>query len=428
MLNRVPSFEFIALQDERFFNELKTAIKTIRRDPKYGTKTVVESNIETLIQKRFGFNVIFEIEKAPWPNAYAINPPIDSNHIFSRTIRPYSNQAAGEVIMLFDKRDNRIGNVDTEEVRVSGVYSNIPVKIGITHGLLHEIFTDEEIVAVLLHELGHIYTYFYYLHVTAMGSFISLSTAAAAMGAKSDRDKISIIEKGARILGLDGVAVRELVDQNEEQLNNSLQTLYINQTKSNLRSETGYGIYELKACEQLADWFMSKFHPRAALSQATALEKMYRHDTKITVDTYYNSGIYFAKLGALTALAAGYGKKVKNNLVVNALIYNDTVDIYDKPSDRVAMLRNNVIDSLKDVKLSPATMKELIRSADSLKPIINSMKEFDETPNAFIKFIRGVVIKDYRNNLNAIKLQKNIEALMYSEAYLHAAKLRGLDK
>ncbi len=58
------------------------------------------------------------------------------------------------------------------------------------------------------------------------------------------KERTLIIEKGLRVMGIDGVGVREFLTQTPEQISTTMQSLYINQTSNQLRSETGFGMYE----------------------------------------------------------------------------------------------------------------------------------------------------------------------------------------
>lgn len=427
MFKNVPSLEFMTLQNDNFYNDLCKAIDFIRKDPDFKTQTLHESKLELIIFKRLGISCEFSIERYPYANAYVLLPPVDSDHVFVKPFTRFHNQQYGELISYFDKRNDRIGIIDTKGVRVGGVFSTIPVPLVLSHGLFNHRFSTPEIVSTILHELGHAYTYFYYLHHTAMGSFVSLSTAALAMGAKSDAEKVTIIEKGLRIMGLDGVAIRDLTSQTKDQLEQTLQTLYINKTVSYLRSETGFGIYELRACEQLADWFASKFSADTALHLTTALVKMRRYHHVIAGDSF-GSGKYAVTAAAATVQFVSNKLQSGTNLITNVLLYDDNIRIYDKPSERARLLRQSIIDSVKDESLPPVVRDRLVKSADAISSVIKESEKYDNTPGWLSKFIRTKLVAGYRNNLSATKLQKNIEELMYNEAYIHAAKLRGLSK
>lgn len=430
MPNPVHSFEYITLQNDSFFADLTAAVRAMRMNG-LTTKAVMESNIEKIIFKRLKMNVNFSVVRNPTSNAWVVLPPVDGNHVFtiSRTGSgdgKYWNYI-GEFVSGLESKDSRIGYVDMQKVHVGGVYSTIPISLSVCHGHFHEIFTDAEIAATILHELGHAWTYFLYLMHTSVGSFTSLYTSAKASGASSDKEKIAIIERGCRVMGIDGVPVKELAHQNQEQLNNTLQTLYINATQARYRTETGFWLYEMRTCEQIADWFSSKISSEAPLAMATGLAKSWKHENRIAYETY-RSGGYAGKLAALTVGSLNMLCKSTTNVIMNVMLYDDNMRIYDKPSERVRMLRNSVIDSLKDMKLSTAEAKPLIESANSLAVVEKQCLEFDKTPTGFIKFIRERLIANYRYNRSVVELQKDIESLMYNDAYLHAARLRGIGK
>lgn len=425
MLLGVPSLEFMQFQNDDFFDKLTTCITNIRQDEKLTTKTVFQSGIEEVIFDRLKMRVEIRIIDDPQPNASIGIPAIDKNHVFVRAFSEYSNDDYGKMISYFDKASDRVGTIDIDKLTVGGVFSNIPIYLAIHSGHFNEIFTDREIASTILHELGHGWTYFYYLLHATLCSFISAATATAIVGAKGDKERIVILQRGLRVMGIDGVAVSELLTQTPEQISASMQTLYINSTSSNLRSATGYGMYEIRAAEQLADWFAVCFG--AGLEAATCQEKLYKSSRQITLNNSFKTraSIYSAiAYGALYLSVA-----IPFPTIFSEVFRDDTISLYDNDDDRIKLMRQGLISQIKDVKLPAMVRKDLLKQIDEMKEVENRVHKDVQKEYSFVtRFLKKHLARGYRQNVKAVELQKTIEEMFFNESYVMAAKFQGVSK
>lgn len=420
-----PSLEFMKLQNDSFLEDLATAVAHIRLDKDLTTRTINDSNIEAIIFKRLKMTIEFSIQKSPIINAHIVLPNIDKNHIFAKTLAGMGNNSAGKIISNIGNVEDRIGFVDINKVRVGGAFSKIPLSMVLTSGLFNDKISDKEIAVTILHELGHAFTYFYYLLHTTLVNFISTAVASDVMGARGDDERIIIIEKGFRILGIDGVAVRDMVTQTSEQITTSIQTLYINDTVNNLRSETGFGMYELRAVEQLADWFASKFG--GALYMARLQEKLYTQGIELEKQNIAKNRLSFKTAlihGALVIVT-----KIPISPLFTSVFLDETVSLYDNDVDRIKFLRRSIIDDIRTGNIPEAEVKNTLESIGEIADIENRISDDSK---GFLKsiatMVRKKVLPNYRRNLKAVDLQKNLEDAMYNDSYVYAMKLKEKSK
>ena len=418
----VPSLEIIDYQGDNFYKQLKEAISKIRTNPELTTRVVFESGIEQLIFDRLGMRIELAILNDPEPNAAISIPPVDKNHVFVRPFTQYGENSFGRVISYFDSDKSRIGTVDIHKVRVGGVFSQIPLNLYINTGHFNPAFTDGEIAATILHELGHGFTYFFYLLHSTLCNYISAYTASAVAGANGDKERTLIIEKGLRVMGIDGVGVREFLTQTPEQISTTMQSLYINQTSNQLRSETGFGMYELRAVEQMADWFAAKFG--AGLESATLQEKLMREGRLLRLENTARS-----RVGFLTAIM--YGVYIIQFSIpfpkfLSEITYDDTISKYDNDADRIKYMRQALIEELRDAKLPDEARDRLVKTIDGMKAVeIRTRKDTDTFSKSVAQYLRGVLIPNYRRNVKNVELQKTLEEAMYNDSFVFHAKLKG---
>lgn len=417
-----PSLEFMKLQDDDFFDKLKAIIAVIRQDSKFTTKTIFEAGLEKAIFDRLGMSI--EINMRPYPtiNAAIELPEIDRNHIFYRALTTSFPNDVGKAVSYFQDEKMRIGFVDVDKIKVGGIFSRIPMRVFLNQGLFHPDITDGEIATTILHELGHGFTFFYYLLHTAMCSFISNSTATQVMGAKGDNERVIIIERGARVLGLDGVSVNEMLTQTPEQIAGSLQALYINSTVSNLRSETGFGMYELRACEQLADWFAVKLG--SGLESATLQEKLLTNRRKYEKENTARSRLSFKTAFVYGAYVIRWA--IPTPTILSDIFHDNTISKYDNDSARIKYMRHALIDELRDANLPDELTSKLTKQIDSIKEVEDRVAKSEDTFSKTIAdFFRKRVIPNYRRNVSNVEMQKTIEEAMYNDSLVWHAKMKG---
>lgn len=421
----VPSLEFMKLQEDTFFDDLKAVVNKIRQDDKFTTKTVFESGLERVIFDRLKMSIEVVIVDRPNVNAAIELPSMDRNHIFFRALTNSFPNDVGKAISYFQDDKMRIGSVNIQTVTLGGIFQRIPLRMFLYRGLFNPRINDGEIAATILHELGHGFTFFFYLLHSAMANFISCKTATDIVGASGDKERVIILERGMRCLGLDGVGVQELLTQTPEQIATSIQALYINSTLSQLRSETGFGMYELRASEQLADWFAAKFG--AALESATLQDKLMHEGKAMMLANTARS-----RAGVLTAVF--YGVYIIQFSIpfpkfFSEIFYDETISRYDDDADRIKYMRQALIEELQNSVLPEDARKKLIKDIDAIKVIEKRVrKDKDTFGRSIAVYLKNKLIPNYRRNVSNIELQKTLEEAMYNDSFVYAAKLKGVEK
>lgn len=421
----VVSLEYMKLfENDPTVSKLITAIDKLRMGGDLGTKTVKESQISELINDRFGTNVTLIVTKGYFLGAAIEMPPVTNDHPFYNLINPTRGNDVGRLLTNFGERGQRIGKINLDTGKLSGVFSKIPSDLIVDESLLKDMrFTTRNIVAIMLHEIGHVFFYYYFMLNTTLATFITTKVAAEAAGAKSDTERKVIFDKGAKILGIDGIGVTTMLGQDATTNATELQAIYINETRNYLRSETGYSLYEIKINEQLADYFPSRFG--LAYDLADGLEKIFRYTgNRATIPKISNTitNISVVVLG-LTVAAVTLGAAAPLMLLLlNGAVYdsaNNLLSTYDRPKDRIESIKKNLIQELKQAEsLNKKQLLSLIEQVDKLSAISDRLFLNEKLTD----FIANRVIPFSKNVKKQIEFQKTIEDLLYNEIFVKAAK------
>lgn len=418
MIKHVPSLEFMSYQDDGFGIELAKHVNWLRIDGTYSTEAVAKSGIAEIIGKRFKMNITLVVLKGNRPNASISIPPISKEHPLTQIFEKSSNYI-GRLLTEVGVGGQNIGTIDLKHGQCGGLFSKLPSTIYLTTALLSDFrYTPEEIAAFILHEVGHAFTYYYYLLNVTMGSFVTSAIAAMVAGAKRDDERKVIIAKGAKILGIDNVSIEPLLHNPADQNASLLQALYIRDTSNIIRSETGFSIYESKSAEQLADLFAVKLgmarHLASGMGKLTtntgSISTAYNYVTRAVLDVTITIG-KIASLGLINS-------KIQSKLLMYP---SDIVSAYDSPDNRIKLIRQHVIQELKEA--DPSNIDFLKRLLSDLDDISNSQDKYPYQER-IASYLQRKHIRFFRDQKKTQDLQKDVEDLIFNEMFVQAAKFQ----
>lgn len=417
---RHVSLESFAIQSDKFFNQLVESITFLRNDGRYTTKEIKESLIMDHINKQTGMNVELIIKKG-FMGAYVMLPNVDRNHPFiNSSARKFMGNDVGVSAINF-KAATPQGYVDTSTCRVSGWYSEIvsPVTIGLEL-LSSPGFTAEEIAAVLLHELGHLYTYFLLLGTTVLSSLVIAATAKECVGAVDYGKRVYVLKEAEKTLGIEIPNKEGLAKVNADKDAKGIQVVMLTSLAEKARSDTGFNYYEMRSCEQLADKFAVRHG--AGIHLASALEKIY---TTYGHSSYRNRMLHiFGEIVKLILFCLGMllGPLEMIALVCYVIFYNPMGKVYDDPKQRLTYIRTELIKEIKERKLPEERRQQIIVDAELIQTMIDKADDKLTFTQVFWKYCRSEGSKAVKQE----ELAKNIETLSNNDLFLNAAKFAAL--
>ena len=317
--------------------------------------------------------------------------------------------------------------VNVSEATIDGVYKLVPVKVNWSFKhITYAALTPEEAVAVLLHELGHVFNYFATMSMLVRQNLV----VAAALKANSDKPDEKIyrhrIEVVASAAGLSKETASELGAVRKAEV---VQAVLLADNLEEIRSVKGLENYDQVYNEAMADHFAMRYGAGPYL--ASALEKANR------TSVFYSSGFFlfiqtmelirFSVVMLLGTAALFTGAAVAAGLFIAAI---ETLTLwlkgdnyrsfeYDDLSVRYKRMRNQMVELLKHKALSNEEKQEALDSLSQLDDIVARAIEYKSPITAISNF----VFSSNRNAKRMIDLEHQIEEFISNQLFVNAAKL-----
>ena len=416
--------EVIAYQGESdLFNAITKIIKQIKIAGLYDPASIVKSDLSAAIESFCGISTKITIEDSNTPNAMVQIPQLDKNHpIIHNTYRAWLNN--DDLVKAKKFMDGKFtGFVSKKEARVYGAFSKLTVPIIITRGLLHaDDFLDEEIAAVILHELGHVFSYFE--RIIDVMSFNYAAEAVSERILKTFRDEDSV----ELLLEYDKVFDVKLPDKETVAKSKNKDVVFthiVSETIKQRRNEEGDEIYSYRGFEFSSDQFATRHGGGRYL--VTALDKIYRRG-------WFNSSYsswpchimceivkvtIFATFFPLLALANPFVGVLWVLVILCARPMNKT---YDDPRERFDRVYREIVGELKNKSLTADRRNQVL---SDLK-VITAINESVSDKRSFFEAIWAYVIPSGNSSRKKMEFQQTLERLANNDLFVASAKFDSL--
>ena len=427
----VMSMEAISFQDGKLFEEIKDCLRQAFDEsrPYMGYKDACElagiKRMLEVIHKRTGVKLVM-CTRYPNEGPAVIPRAINPNHIFydeETRVHPEIMDHFKQVSKLA-KNELVYCTVNLKEAKVTGFLAEVEhelllptefMKNGRFYGVQ---LTVAECAAIVLHELGHPFTFFEMMLRTSKGNQV-LSYLVQKQTQAPEEYKVAVLAVGD-MLRLNEKQ-KEMLEKAKDEKDLSVLVLAFNNDKA--RTELGFDLYDATSCEQMADQFATRMG--AGMELITALDKVggleqwknrHRLTFLLELSLYIFSG--FLVLASLEAafifgfLTLGY---------VLAFFFANVGDIYDDAEFRPKRVMHEMIDRLKDREITKEERESLLHCIDYLKRLSEDKKGYNTVAD-YVKLLRP----SYRRNRDSELLQKQLEALSANHLFVQAAKLQSL--
>ena len=422
------SNESVAFQNKKLFDELVAIVKKAREGNYLEHVGEITTGLSDAIKRYVNMSTVIGISEDQF--ACAIPPLLSRNHAL--TARFSTNEVADGAVgfnLLEKAKKNIVGVVNNKEGRLYGDFTDIPVIMAFHTSLFKKgsILTPEEVAAIMLHEVGHGYTYFELLSRVVTTNLVLAAISKELDKSDSVEDREIILKAVMKSQDLEGIDPTELSKAKSRRV---VDTVVITAMKRKYEAELGYDVYDITACEQAADNFATRYG--AGVHLVTGLDKI----IKLSGDISYRSGFsYFiieavkvagVILGPVTAVLSGFGVPI---FILALLMINaDSRDSepgnhYDSPVRRFERIRAQMVERLKALDLKKEESAAILENIKCVDEILKNMSDRRQ----FFGVIADMLTTGSRKNRDAKTKQYELERLASNDLFLSAAKFKAFN-
>lgn len=410
--------ETIAFQaDPVLFNDLRIVINKLRSEKSITAEKLKKSGIDKVIFTRTGitiFPVLKTGSKQTDYEAYVKPPQIDANNpVVNYYRKNWLSQNLDGMAAIRSAKGMVTGSLNRATGKVSGVFSEIGCELTLSKAFFEtDHFTDEEVAAVILHEIGHIWSYFEMLGEMLSTNYVIQTVSQEFLKTGDNEKRVAILSEAEIVLG---IKIENKQDLARVSADDTLQAVIISNIVRENRSEFNSYVYDLTGWEQLSDQFAARHG--CGVHLATALDKLYRLYGSNSYMTGF--GFYFWEaikvMMVIGAMWSGFGIA----FVLLSLMYCPLEREYDEPADRMQRIRKQLVEQTKMRDMSPELRADLLNDIAAVDSILSLIKDRE---TFYYKVWKGLVPWG-RRQVKTMEFQKIMEDLANNELYVNSAKL-----
>lgn len=409
----VLSLESIDFQaGQVLFQELTMAFEQLRKVSK---KTLPDSDEARMISTIIRNHCDAEVQMSFDVQGPAVQVPnVNKNHPLVVDIHRNMVSSGNGLSLVNSANGVCRGGVNLKISRLTGIFTKIPHIIEFPMGyVVGSKFTNEELAAIVLHELGHIFTYYEYMSrsLTTNQALAGLAQAYKADLTLPERETILLSVHKA--VGLGSSGIKELAKSSN---NKVVEAVVLSNIMRQSESELGSNIYDMTSWEYLSDQFATRHG--AGRHLVTALDKVMN---SVFTPSFRSTPVFMA-IEAFKILATVSSLMTLNpfpliGIMLTTMPGNDT---YDKPEARFLRVRNQIVEAQKDNRTTQEDRDRLaadLRSIDAITTHVNDRRDF-------FTLLWHTLSPRFRNQWKQEQLQKDLEAIAASELFDKANQLK----
>lgn len=400
-----PSLESINFQSTQFFDELTLAMEAIDKlDRSKVAGSDEEERLSRLIKEYTNLNIT--VSFGQYMPCIQVPDVSKNNILIQNYLRNYIDGVDG--LAFLQKNDGAMrGKVDLARNKVSGVFAEFPATIRMPLTMVGSQYTARQKAAVVLHEVGHLFSYCEFMAGTATvnQALSSMSKALDHSGGVEEREIIMLSVKKA--LKLPDLNEKELAKTTDKKI---IEMVVISAVARESRSQLGRSIYDSNSWEYLADQYAARCGAYRDL--VTALDTLYRGSHNISFRSLPSYlFVEVLKIAFLFFVPA---------LTIILAAMDGTDAAYDRPGARMLRIRSQLIENLKDKKLDK---EDVLRLEEDVRVIDTVLKDVNDR-RQFFELVWDVISPTARKDRNYTHLQQELERLATNDLFLKAAQLR----
>lgn len=379
----LPAFESIDFQGyDPVCKKLVIAFEEFRE--RFNEKDVSEKEmnafskiIEKILRDRFKLKALeFKVFPQTFINAFALPPDITKNSPMVKTYGDWLQKAEDGKKVFKDGVSSAVASVNRSNATVSGFFQETPCTVGITLGMARsKEFTNEEVVAALLHEVGHIFSYLETLSFTFSTCYILIDTVNRLDKTNKVEEKIKIfkdLETNTNIK----VSNQDFIAECED--NDTVAMSIFSDIYNESKSEFGSSIYDMRSWESLSDQFSSRMGMTVQL--ATALDKLMRYSHDISYESNFHlwTGNILRWVISVAAILVHPAFSIFIFIELLSLLFNPFKRVYDRPGERLERLRQEIVQQMKLKDILPEQRIILNKNLETITSLIKGTSDKED--------------------------------------------------
>lgn len=425
------ALESIATQTDIFGESLESLVSMIVADIDEGviksSRSVAGNPIVLQLEKRIYDRLKIKVSFITDEHLAAVLPFYSNkNHVFIQEFFR-GNFNLRDQNKLLKQMDGKKGTVNLDKAVLSGIYSEYEHPFFIDFFSLRHVYklTSSEIVAVMLHELGHAFYACYYADRSDRTNQVLAAIARNVLN-KEEGD-IEYVYRELEKITPSGA--REAADKLVNGSRVVAGMTWFRVTIGVVRSQMADDHYSDTSFEQRADNFASRFGYGKSL--VLGLDKLssglpekskamftFVHLTTTLMTVVLIAAFLTTLMGpSLLAfvLCSFY------NLVFFSIFREDVKDYtYDKLKVRYLRVRQDMVDQLKNTKLPKNKVTDLIDMIYDIDISIKETADVKVLPN----YISNFIFSGARKSADSIDEQQVMEAIGSNDLFLKSAEFR----
>lgn len=430
--------ESIAFQkDPRFFNELVVAFGRLRAAPEKEKAQEIIDEIVSTVKRYTNISTQIIISKSTTVSATAVIYPVTKDHpLYDKKYRDKLRDA--DFSELTSDKKELVSSIDFQNGKVYGYFATTVNPIILHLGLFSNGIETEEIAAVFLHELGHLFGYYMLVSRLAVTNMVLREVADVFSNTNDKKIRIELLTEVENIYDHKFEDKETLADTKDASVPVSIASVVATDW---VRSELGLSYYDGRTCEFLADQFATRHGAGRYLvtffdknnrgvkrqgfesTQRLIFSNLMSFMLNIVDVSFAN---IFTKAMTMTIGLAGPIGFLMNVVtgtvfsMVYTLIMGTRNYEYDDPKGRYEAIRREIVSSLKDPSNPREFVTEQLQSLEVIDAHINKINPIGKATKALSNFFYDYINGSYKE----IKFQRQYEELANNDLFVRAAQLK----
>lgn len=309
---------------------------------------------------------------------------------------------------------------------VNGVFTKFPATVYLASGLFDGSFTAEEIAAITLHELGHVYGYFDMIGRTLLSSVAIAQLEELLQGVENLETRSHYIESTVKVLSLKELSPDELARKEDE---GNLRYVLIREVIDKLATEAGDERAFNGETEFLADSYAVRMGAAAPLvSGFVKIAKKHGDrsfmDRKAYVSTEATKVMLTLLMGGVATALFPAPVFAVGSVIAAVVMAKTAQDITERNTvpERLDAIHHGLVALLKDKQLPKEAQSSLLKDVEYVSTLREEVKDRFTVMGAILHTLSPLARRTYKQ----IKLQQELSRLIHNDLFIKAAQLKQL--